>query len=141
MKKAELGKKIKLEYIAQINDGSNIDVSSDPVPIEIILGNGEISPVLEKEIQGMVEGDRKLVEVPSEIAFGHYNTDLILEVSKKEFPSDIDLKEDQQLVVKTANKNIEVSVLEVKEKTVTIDANHPLAGKDLLFDIKLLEVA
>lgn len=131
---------VKLNYKGTLDDGSVFDSSEDKEPLEFLYGVGMIIPGLEKELEGLKEGDKKQVKVSSEDAYGEPDPNAIQEVSKEQFPEDIELKEGLTLAAEGPQGTIPVTVVEVGDETAKVDFNHPLAGKNLNFDVEVLEV-
>ena len=129
---------VGIEYELKEKGGSEIlDSSKGQAPLEFIVGKGLIIPGLEKEIIGMEQGEQKKITVPASEAYGEINPDAVDELPKEQFAG-IDLKPGLPLYGQGENgETIQVVVKEVKENSVVIDYNHPLAGKDLVFDVKV----
>jgi FKBP-type peptidyl-prolyl cis-trans isomerase 2 len=109
--------------------------------MEFVLGAGQVIPGFEEAVVGMTPGESKVVKVLAEQAYGPYQPELVLEVDRDEIPPDLDLEVGLQLVLRQPQGElIPVTVTKLSESKVTLDANHPLAGKDLTFDIQLMEV-
>jgi peptidylprolyl isomerase len=142
MAKAKKGDKVKVHYTGKLKDGTEFDSSQDQDPLEFKLGEGNIIPGFEDAIIGMKEGEEKTEEIGADNAYGQYNKEYVVSVDRKEIPEDIDVKKGMQLEMKLEDgRSVPVMVREVKGDEVIIDANHPLAGKDLVFDIKLVEIS
>lgn len=141
MAKAKIGDKVKVHYTGKLEDGTVFDSSVEGEPLEFTIGSGEIIPGFEDEIIGMEEGEKKTFTIPSDKAYGPHREELMLKVARDEFPPDIEPFEGQNLQLRQPDGQVfYVVVIEVDEKTVTLDANHPLAGKDLTFDVELVEI-
>ena len=141
MAQAKYGDTVKVYYTGKLEDGTVFDSNFDRNPLEFTLGEGQIIPGFEKAVVGMHPGESKTVKVPSDQAFGPHQKELILTVDREQIPPDLKPQVGQQLQVARADgRTIRVKVIEVSESSVTFDANHPLAGKDLIFDIQLLEI-
>ena len=141
MAQAKYGDTVKVYYTGKLEDGTVFDSNFDRNPLEFTLGEGQIIPGFEKAVVGMHPGESKTVKVSSDQAFGPHQKELILTVDREQIPPDLKPKVGQQLQVSRADgRTIRVEVIEVSESSVTFDANHPLAGKDLIFDIQLLEI-
>ncbi|HEV8539863.1 MAG TPA: peptidylprolyl isomerase [Nitrospiraceae bacterium] len=143
MTQAKLGDTVRVHYTGKLEDGTVFDSSEENEPMELTLGNGTVIPGLEQGIVGMTPGEEKTEWVPCDMAYGPYQEDLTVEVDRVLFL-------EQQLVPEPGLKlqvtgsdgqQLPVVVTEVSDTKVTLDANHPLAGKDLIFDIALVEVA
>lgn len=141
MAKAKIGDRVKVHYTGKLEDGTVFDSSLEGEPLEFTIGSGEIISGFEDEIIGMEEGEKKTFTIPTDKAYGPHREELMLTVGKDEFPPDIQPSEGQQLQLRQPDGRVfYVVVIEVNEKTVTLDANHPLAGKDLTFDVELVEI-
>lgn len=133
-------KVITIHYKGTLADGTVFDTSEGKEPLEFIYGIGMIIPGLEEGLEGLKEGDKKTVEVPADKAYGKRQEEAMQEVPKSQFPEDIELKEGLQLAAQGPQGTIPVTVLEVGEENVKVDFNHPLAGKDLTFDVEVLGI-
>jgi len=141
MAQAKDGDTIKVHYTGKLDDGSVFDTSADRDPLEFKLGEDQIISGFEKAVIGMEPGEKSTVTVPAEEAFGPHREEMVIEVKKEDFPADLDPKIGQKLNLHHSDdQTIIVTVTEVGENTVTLDGNHPLAGKDLTFDIELVEI-
>lgn len=140
---AKEGDKVKVQYTGKLQDGTVFDQSEDESPLEFTIGEGKLIPAFEDAVTGMSVGDEKTVDISKEDAYGEPREDLKMDVAKEDLPEDIDPQEGMQLQVKNqeSGKNIPVRITDVAEEQITIDANHPLAGQDLTFDIELVEIS
>ncbi|ASP19121.1 peptidylprolyl isomerase [Antarctobacter heliothermus] len=142
MTQVKSGDTVRIHYTGTLTDGTKFDSSEGRDPLEFTVGEGQIIPGLEKAIPGMVAGDKKTVAVPADEAYGPTNPDARQDVPRTEIPADIPLDLGTQLQVQAPDGQVlPVTVVAVTEEVVTLDANHPLAGKDLTFDIELVEIA
>ncbi|EPX85804.1 FKBP-type peptidyl-prolyl cis-trans isomerase [Salipiger mucosus] len=142
MTQVKTGDTVRIHYTGTLNDGSTFDSSEGRDPLEFTVGSGQIIPGLDKAMTGMEVGEKKVVEVPSEEAYGPVHSEAKQQVPRTEIPDHIPLDIGTQLQVQTPQgQTVQVTVAEVSEAEVTLDANHPLAGKDLTFDIELVEIA
>lgn len=142
MSKAKDGDTVKVHYTGTLENGEVFDTSKEREPLEFQLGQGQLIPGFEKAVIGMDEGESTTVDIPSNEAYGEVRDDLIINVPKDQLPDDVEPKIGMQLQVNQQNgQPIPVRITEVKDEELILDANHPLAGKDLKFEIKLLEVA
>ena len=140
-KVAKGGDTVKVHYTGKLEDGTIFDSSRDREPFELTIGSGDAIPGFEKSIVGMAIGDTKTITIPPEEAYGPRRDNLVMTVSKDEFPPNITPSVGQQLQMKRANGNIvNVTITDVMQDSVTFDANHPLAGKTLIFEIELVEI-
>lgn len=141
MKVVQQGDTVKLHYKAKTKDEIIFDSTAEKTPLKITLGKQETLPLIEEAIIGMQIGESKSINIEADNAFGPYLKELITSLEKKELPSDIKLTEGQKLKIEQPDgSNIIVTITHISNETVTIDANHPLAGKDITFDIELLEI-
>jgi peptidylprolyl isomerase len=141
MTEVKAGDTVRIHYTGTLSDGSVFDSSEGRDPLEFEVGSGMIIPGLDVAIPGMVVGDKKKVEIDSADAYGPINPEMQQAVPRDGIPADIPLEPGTQLQMQTPDgQAMPVTVLAVTETEVTLDANHPLAGKDLTFDIELVSV-
>lgn len=141
MAKAKMGDVVKIHYTGKLDDGSVFDTSKGRDPFQVKLGEHQILPVVEEEIVGMKPGDEKTVDVPAVKAFGLYNKELVQVVERTQLPADLEIEVNEPLEIKLKDgQKIVARVADATEKTVTLDANHPLAGENLIYDIKLIDI-
>ena len=141
MTQAQQGDSVKVHYTGKLNDGTVFDSSSQREPLEFTLGEGQVIPGFENAVLGMESGETKTVTIPADQAYGQRRPDLLIEVDREQFPPHIEPELGQQLQVQQSNGQMLVVVVsEVNTDSVTLDANHPLAGHDLTFDIQLVGV-
>ena len=140
MKIVEVNSSVTVNYTGRLSDGSVFDSSltEGREPLKATLGQGSLIPGFEKGLLGMKEGDKKVVEISSDEAYGSTREDLVVEVPKDRVPETV--SEGQMLQTMTPQGPMNVIVKEVKEEVVIIDGNHPLAGKDLIFDLELVSI-
>ncbi len=142
MPQAKSGDKVKVHYTGKLEDNTVFDSSKDRPPLEFTIGSGSIIPGFENAVIGMETGESKTFTVPPDEAYGQPRDELKMEVNKSDFPDDITPEVGQQLQMKRADGNVvNVVVANMEGEKVTLDANHPLAGKALTFDIELVEIA
>ena len=142
MAPAKEGDKVKVGYTGKLKeDGSVFASAGENEPLEFTIGEGRIIPGFEQAVVGMNEGDEKTVDVSAEQAYGPHMDDRVVTVHREQLPEDLEPQVGQRLEVRQGEQTVPVVVTDISEKQVTLDANHPLAGKDLEFDIKVLEVA
>lgn len=142
MAQAQYGDEVTVHYTGKLEDGTVFDTSIDQSPLKFIMGDGQVIPGLEKAILGMNPGESKTIKVPMNEAYGPRREEMILVADRNEFP--VHMKPEAGELVEMRNpdgRRITVTVIHISESSVTLDANHPLAGKDLTFDIQLLEIA
>lgn len=126
-------------YTLKDKEGNTIDSSQGQNPLLFLVGSGQIIPGLEKEIQGMSVGDKKNVEVKAADAYGDVIEDLKITVKKSQFPEDANIKVGDQFQVNNDPQAPVFTIMEILEEDVKIDGNHPMAGKDLFFDVEVTE--
>ncbi len=142
MSQAKQGDTVKVHYTGKLQDGNVFDSSANREPLQFTLGAGNMIPGFEQAVQGMNVGDKKTAEIPSEQAYGEKREDMIISVPRENVPGDIQPEVGQQLAIQQqGGQQVPVTVTEVNEEKVVLDANHPLAGKDLIFEIELVEIA
>jgi peptidylprolyl isomerase len=135
------GDTVKIHYTGKLDDGTLFDTSADDDPLEFTVGKHEVIPGMEDALIGMEPGDEKTITIPSENAYGPYHEEMVVVVNRSEFPEEMEIEVDQQLsVVLEDEQSIIVTVAEIAGDNVTLDANHPLAGEDLTFEIQLVEI-
>ena len=140
MAAAKSGDKVKIEFEGKTADGNLFQKPSDG-PLEFTIGKDEVIPGLEQAVIGMEVGETKIVEVPAAEAFGQYSEKMVAELDPKSIPPEQNVEEGQSLELhRSDGQSIPAIVLSVTDTSVMIDANHPLAGRDLVFTIKLLEI-
>ncbi len=141
MTEAKTGDTVRIHYTGTLTDGTTFDSSDGRDPLEFTVGFGQIIPGLDKAIPGMVVGDKKTVEIPSAEAYGARQDEAMQVVPRDQVPEEIDLRPGLQLQVQTPQGQVmPVTVTEVTETEITLDANHPLAGKDLVFNIEMVSI-
>jgi len=142
MSQAKNGDSVKIHYTGTLENGEEFDSSKDREPLAFVLGEGNVIPGFENGVMGMEEGDSKNITIPPEEAYGIKNNELIVEVDRSEFPENITPSVGLQLQMMQQNGNpINVMVTALDDNKVMLDANHPLAGQTLIFDIKLVEIS
>ena len=110
--------------------------------LSLRLGDNEVLPAIEEAVEGMEPGEMKTVRIAAEDAFGLRREDLVQEIPRDSLPNDMEVEVGQQLWVDDVDSEpVTVSVVDLSDSTVTLDANHPLAGEDLIFDLEVLDVS
>ena len=141
MAQAKKDDTVKVHYTGKLDDGTVFDTSSNREPIEFKIGGGKIIDGFEQALLGMKVGDSTTVNIPSDKAYGEYKEEMMLEIGRDQLPPDLDPEVGQKLQLTQADdKMIIVTVTELSESKVTLDANHPLAGQNLNFEIELVEL-
>lgn len=135
------GDNVKVHYTGKLDDGTVFDTSRDREPLEFTVGEGRVIPGFESAVEGMEVGEEKTAEVPAEDAYGPRRDDLLIPFPMEQVPEHLDLEVGQHLQMQDGEGQTMVAqVTELRDEEVILDANHPLAGKDLTFDIELVEV-
>lgn len=141
MTKAAEGHRVRVHYSGKLDDGAEFDSSSGRDPIEIELGAGKTLPAIESALIGMAPGETKTVAVPSDKAFGPRDPKLMQKVAREKLPDGLSLELGSRIKAASADgKEVMLTIVAVDETTVTLDANHPLAGRDVTFDLELVEI-
>lgn len=141
MFEAKEGSQVKVHYTGTLNDGSVFDSSKNREPLEFQVGAGQMIKGFDTGVVGMKPGDTKTVKLNPDEAYGEPKADMIVTVPKANLPQDIKPELGMQLAMNTQDgRQIPVIVSKVEEEEVTLDANHPLAGKELTFEIEMVEV-
>ena len=135
-KQAETGDTVRVHYTGKLQNGEVFDTSAGGEPLEFTLGQGQTISGFEQAVIGMRVGETKTVTIPTDQAYGQHQKDLVFEVGRDKLSPDINPEVGMQL---QGGQGV-VTIIKVSEKTVTVDANHPLAGQDLTFDIELVEI-
>ncbi|MUP45745.1 peptidylprolyl isomerase [Gramella sp. BOM4] len=133
---------VKVHYTGKLEDGQVFDSSVERgEPIEFTLGQGQLIPGFENGLIGMEVNEKKTINIPKEEAYGEPKAELIQEVDKSQLPEELKPEVGMPLVSKSPDgREINLVVTEVKDDSIVVDANHPLAGKDLIFDLEVLEI-
>lgn len=141
MAEAKKGDRVKVHYTGKLHDGSVFDSSRDREPLEFELGGGMMIKGFDIAVTGMKVGETKTAEINADNAYGEHNSEMVIEVPKDQLPPDLKPEVGQQLGMQQPNgQSVPVRVTKVEEGSIEIDANHPLAGKDLIFDLELVEI-
>ena len=141
MSQAKHGDTVTVHYTGRLENGEVFADSKDGEPLEFTLGSGEVIPGLESGIIGMKAGETKTISVPPEEAYGPRHEELVIDVKKSEFPENLTLAIGQQLQIRQSDGDpLRVTVADIDEDTITLDANHPLADCTLTFTILLVAV-
>lgn len=138
---AKSGDTVKVHYTGRLRDGFQFDSSVDGEPLEFDLGAGQVIDGFEEAIIGMKVGDKKTVEIPVEKAYGPVIEEYILKTSIDKLPHDLEPFVGLQLLLPVPNSEpVPVTIVEINGDEITLDANHQLAGQDLIFDLELVGV-
>ncbi len=142
MQQVKNGDTVRVHYHGKLDDGSTFDSSEGRDPLEFTVGSGQVIKGFDDALVDMQVGDKKTVQIPVDNAYGHRNDDMMMEYPKAEFPADMNPQVGMELHMSDNTGNVfPVVIAEVKEDVVLLDANHPLAGKDLTFYIELVSIA
>ena len=141
MAEAKVGDTVKIHFTGKLQDETVVETSKDRDPLEFTIGDGNVIPGLEQGVIGMAAGDKKTIAISPEDAFGHPHEDLVVDMKKSEFPKDVELAAGVYLNIESSDgKEFKAKVVEIKEDTVILDANHPLAGVTINYDVELIEI-
>ena len=141
MGEAKQGDKVKVHYSGSLQDGTVFDTSRGRPPLEFTIGEGEVIPGFEAAVVGMEPGDSKTVTVEPPEGYGERSRDLMVDVERARFPADMEVEVGRQIQIQQADGSPRVATIaRVDQGSVTLDVNHPLAGKDLTFNIELVEI-
>jgi peptidylprolyl isomerase len=142
MTQAKAGDTVAIHYTGTLADGSQFDSSEGRDPLRFTLGSGQIIAGLDAAITGMSQGEKKSVTIAAAEAYGDHRPEAVQAVPRAQIPAEIPLEVGGGLQVQTPDgQTIPVTVASVTDEEVTLDANHPLAGKDLTFAVELVEIA
>jgi len=142
MSKAEKGSTVKVHYTGKLKDDTVFDNSLEREPLEFTVGAGQMIQGFDNAVEGMSIGEKKKVEIPMNEAYGPKSDEAMITVNKTQLPEGMEPAEGMQLEATQEDGRKQLLVVaEVKEEEVVLDANHPLAGKDLVFDIELVAVS
>lgn len=141
MSQVKSGDRVAIHYTGTLADGATFDSSQGRDPLQFEVGSGQIIPGLDKALPGMAVGEKKVVQVPADQAYGHRDEKAVQDVPRDQIPPDIPLEIGTRLQMQSqSGQVIMVVVAQVTDETVTLDANHALAGKDLTFAIELVSI-
>lgn len=141
MPEAKRGDTVAIHYTGRLDDGTVFDSSQDRDPLRFTLGEGKVIPGFENAVEGMETGQKKTTTIPPEDAYGPRRDELVLNVPREQVPEEMDPQPGERLRMQSSEGNtFDVVVAEKREDALVLDANHPLAGRELTFDIELVEV-
>src|SRR5215204_3461623 len=141
MAEAKPGDTVRVHYTGTLEDGSEFDSSRGREPLEFTLGAGQVVPGFDRAVDGMRQGETKTVTIPAAEAYGAVRPELLLHVPRTQFPAELQLEPGLQLQVGRGAQAFPCVVHEVSAEEVVLDANHPLAGQDLTFELRLEEIS
>ena len=136
---AKTGNTVKVHYTGTLNDGTVFDTSIEREPLQFTIGQGQLIPGFEQAVIGMKVGESTTVNIPAAEAYGLHRDDLVFAMERSQLPDNIEVGQQLQMM-QTDGSTVVVTVIEISETTAMIDANHPLAGEDLIFEIELVEI-
>jgi peptidylprolyl isomerase len=141
MPQVKKGDKVQVHYTGWLSDGEVFDSSQGRGPLEFTVGASHVIAGFDEAVVGMSPGEAKTVRIPAKQAYGVHDDDLVIEMDRTRMPEDLDLEVDDELQVRRSDGQIvNVTVTEISDEVVTMDANHPLAGKELTFEIALVNI-
>lgn len=141
MQKVKSGDKVKVHYHGKLTSGETFDKSEGRAPLEFEVGSGMVIKGFDDGVTGMSVGEKKTINIPFLEAYGPRNPEMVIDMPKDRFPQDMELEIGMPLVMTDGQgQQFQVTIVEIKDDVVVLDANHPLAGKDLVFDLELVEI-
>lgn len=141
MTQAKHGDTVRIHYTGRLTDGTRFDSSDGRDPLEFQLGSGQIIQGLDEQVQGMNVGDKQTLTIPADAAYGPHRPEGVQSVPRSQIPDGVDTSVGARLQATGSDgRAMTLTVIDNTEDAVTVDANHPLAGKDLVFDVELVEV-
>lgn len=141
MKIAEKGSRVKIVFAIRLDDGSVVGGPGEKSELAFVIGKRQVLKSLEDSVVGMRVNEAKEIKIPQEEGYGEYNKELVLRLDRDEFPPDVELKPGRTVQYQNRDgERVNLVVNDLDEKTVTVDANHPLAGLDLIYEVELIAV-
>ena len=140
MAQAQSGQQVRVHYTGKLDDGTVFDSSTGSDPLTFTLGSGEVIPGFDKGVLGLTVNESRTVKIPAAEAYGPHQPGMVVELPRTEIPPHLKLKPGQRLQLKSPTGVITVVVTGESDTTITLDGNHPLAGKDLTFELQLVEI-
>ena len=144
MQQVKKGDTVKVHYHGKLTDGTVFDssIEAEREPLEFEVGGGMVIPGFDTGVTGMTVGEKKTILIPCDEAYGPKQEEMIMEFPKDRFPDDMNPEVGMQLNMSNGQgQNFPVVIVEVRDEVVILDANHPLAGEDLTFDLELVEIS
>ena len=142
MQQVKNGDTVKVHYHGKLTDGTTFDSSEGREPLEFEVGSGSVIAGFDNGVTGMSVGEKKTVHIPVDEAYGAKQDDLLMEFPIDRFPADMKPETGMQLnMTNGEGQNFPVVIVEVRDDVVVLDANHPLSGEDLVFDLELVEIS
>jgi peptidylprolyl isomerase len=140
MAKAQQGDTVRVHYTGTLNNGEQFDSSRGMDPLTFTLGEGSVIQGFDDAVDGMAVGESKRVTIPAAEAYGVRRDELTLRIPRAELPTDLELEVGSQLRMEQGAESVVVTVRDLDDDSVMLDANHPLAGEPLTFDLELVEI-
>jgi len=141
MAQAKKGDKVQVNYKGYLKDGTIFDSSEGKSPLDVTLGAGAVIPGFDAALVGMEVGDKKTVNIPMDQAYGNHNAEMVMQMPKNQIPPDLKPEIGDKLQVGgPTGELMAVEVLDITDEFIVLDANPPLAGKDLTFDLELVAI-
>jgi len=141
LSEAKSGDVVQVHYTGRLDDGTQFDSSSGRDPLEFRIGDGQVIPGFEAGVVGLAVGDSKTFTIPAADAYGAHRSDWVVDVPRDQMPTHLDLTVGGQLQLKQDSGQVTVvTITEVTDDQVTLDANHPLAGQDLTFEVESVAI-
>jgi FKBP-type peptidyl-prolyl cis-trans isomerase 2 len=141
MSTVKAGDKVKVHYHGKLTSGETFDSSEGRDPLQFEVGSGAVIKGFDEGVTGMIVGEKKTIQIPFMEAYGPHSVEMVIEMPKERFPQDMEISIGMPLHMSDGQgRQFQVTVTEIKEEAVMLDANHPLAGKDLVFDLELVEI-
>lgn len=142
MAQVKQGDTVKVHYHGRLTDGTTFDSSEGRSPLEFEVGAGHVIKGFDDGVVGMAAGEKKTIHIPADEAYGPSVAENVIEFPRAQFPADMVPEVGMQLNLRSQNgQSFPVVITEVRDEVVILDANHPLAGKDLIFDVELVEIS
>ncbi|WP_214456394.1 FKBP-type peptidyl-prolyl cis-trans isomerase [Flavihumibacter fluvii] len=141
MQQVQSGDTVRVHYHGRLTDGTTFDSSEGRDPLEFEVGSGMVIAGFDNGVIGMIIGDKRTVQIAVEEAYGPKNPEMVIEFPREQVPEGMSLEKGMRLNLNNSEGQVvPVVITEVLDETVLLDANHPLAGEDLVFDIELVEI-
>ena len=141
MQQVKKGDKVKVHYHGRLTNGETFDSSEGRQPLEFEVGNGSVIKGFDDGVTGMQVGEKRTINIPVDDAYGQKNPEMLIEMPRDRFPADMELEVGLPLMMSNGEgQNFQVLVHEMQDDSIILDANHPLAGQDLIFDLELVDI-